>query len=166
MNLHFKWLSASLVFIFLQNTHLNAQNNRASDNLLFAIKTATTALDQSAISGVMNDKTDPAATVGIDLLVKDGNAAIDSDQYAVTASSDNPLVVGNSGVQIIRHKGYATIKIMPVGVGYSTIVFTLSKGAFTKTLSISYAASSGDTSTANTFWHTGICDASPDFLRL
>ena len=160
MNLHFKWLSASLVFIFLQNTHLNAQNNRASDNLLFAIKTATTALDQSAISGVMNDKTDPAATVGIDLLIKDGNAAIDSNQYTVTVASDNPLVVANSGIQIIRHKGYATIKIMPVGVGYSTIVFTLSKGAFTKTLSISYAASSGDTSTANTFWHTGICDAS------
>jgi hypothetical protein len=112
------------------------------------------------ISGVIGDPTDPAATLGVVVNVRDNNVDIPAGSYTLSAYSPNTAVVTNANVSISQFSGSATIKILPTGVGYSTITLTLTKSSLTKTLVINYAASAAATSPANTRWHTGFGDAS------
>ncbi len=143
----------------------------ASNNLIFNFNVTgfNNYLLPPNISGVVNDPTDPAATIGIDLLVKENNSELDIAAYTLMADNDNDSVAGTRNILIEKYHGHAVVKIVPVGVGYSIITLTLMKEKFEKTLVINYTASNpavvdrtvkAETKPAATFWHTGICDAS------
>ena len=88
-------------------------------------------------------------------------AVIPSANYVINAVSSNPAVVPNANVTITKANGSATVKILPTGVGYSSISLTLDKAGITKTYLINYAASAtGSNATANTHYHSGFSDAS------
>ena len=112
------------------------------------------------VSGVINDPTDIARSSGIVVDVKENNVDIPAADYTLTASSNKTSVVPNANIGITKALGKATITINPVGVGYATITLTLTKGSSSKTLTIKYAASAASSTPANTYWHTGISDAS------
>jgi hypothetical protein len=109
------------------------------------------------ISGTINDANDPAKVTGFIVDVKDNGISIPAANYTLTVSS-NSTVVPAANVNIVTSDGSAVIKIMPAAVGLADLTFTLTKGAFTKTLVTSYAAS--QSSSANAKWPTGIADAS------
>jgi len=123
--------------------------------------TATTPLlNPPYISGVIDDPTDPAATQGFVVDIKDNNDPLAPDDYTLSASSDNVLIVHNDKIVITKGEGQANIKIIPSGFGYSDITLTLTRGQETSTLLINYASSSAADFPQNTFWHTGVSDAS------
>ena len=110
------------------------------------------------ISGTINDANDPAKVTGFIVDVKDNNIVIPAANYTLTVSSSNSTVVPAANVSIATSDGSALIKITPAAVGLADLTFTLTKGAFTKTLVASYAAS--QSSSTNAKWPTGIADAS------
>lgn len=128
--------------------------------LTFDYTATTPLLNPPFVSGVIEDPTDPAANLGIVVDVKENNKDLSSSDYDLTVSSDNPLIVHNDKLSVTKSNGQATIKIIPSGFGYSNITLTLKKGKETTTLVINYAASNLSEFPNNTFWHTGISDAS------
>lgn len=129
------------------------------NNLTLDYSAATTpSLLPPFISGTLNDATDPAKVTGFIVDVKDNGVAIPAANYALAVSSSNGTVVPAANVIITKADGSAVIKITPAAVGLADLTFTLTKGAFTKTLVASYAAS--QSSSANAKWPTGIADAS------
>ncbi|HTB52210.1 MAG TPA: hypothetical protein VK718_05475 [Ferruginibacter sp.] len=126
----------------------------------FDLTATTPLLKPPYISGVMDDPTDPAATIGFIADVKENGKMIAAKEYTVTAISDNKLVVRDNNILISNADGYVTIKIVPTGFGYSNITLTLTRGKNTSSLVINYASSAAADTPSNTFWHTGISDAS------
>ncbi|GAB3747218.1 hypothetical protein GCM10028817_04300 [Spirosoma pomorum] len=108
------------------------------------------------VSGVINDPTDPAATLGINFTLADSDSPISS--LTVTASSSNSAVV--STLALMGTDAARNLKITPVGVGYSTITLTVTDGANRGTYIINYAASAASVTPAATRFHTGTSDAS------
>ncbi|MEO5626613.1 MAG: DUF3616 domain-containing protein [Dokdonella sp.] len=113
-----------------------------------------------AISGVMGDPTDPAATNGIGFVfVLPGGG--DAATLTIAASSNNASVVDAAGLLLSGSGATRQLTITPHGVGYATI--TLSA---TDTLNnvgtyvIHYAASAAAATPAMTLFHTGASDAS------
>ncbi len=130
-----------------------------ANNLSFAYSASTTAsLNPPYVTGTINDVMDPAKASGIVTDVKDNSVDIPAASYTVTASSSNTAVVPNANVAVTKADGKATIKITPAAVGYADITLTLTKGTFSRTLVINYAASQSPSSAAR--WMTGIADAS------
>jgi hypothetical protein len=129
------------------------------NSLTLDYSTSTTpSLLPPFISGTINDLNDPAKVTGFVVDVKDNAVAIPAANYTLTVASSNGTVVPAANVNIVKADGTATIKITPAAVGLADLTFTLTKGAFTKTLVTSYAASLS--SSANAKWPTGIADAS------
>lgn len=119
--------------------------------------TAGTPLSPFAVSAVINDPTDPIKNTGIDFMIGDDNtpAAI----LTVTATSSQQSVVPNANLTLTGTGDRRLLKIIPAGVGYSTITITVTDAeSNTGTFLLNYAASSG-TSTSY-YWPTGIADAS------
>jgi Secretion system C-terminal sorting domain len=112
------------------------------------------------VSGTLGDPTDPAATTGVVVNVRESGSDIAAALYTLTASSANTGVVPNANINIVKADGQATITITPVAAGYSNITLTLTKGGFNKTIDINYAASASAVTPADTRWHSGISDAS------
>ena len=112
------------------------------------------------LSGVIADLTDPANILGIDFLVNDAETA--ANLLTVTAVSSNQAVVTNANVVLSGTGAIRNVKIIPTGVGYSNITVSVNDGTTTTSYVIAYAASSRlpDIIAANTFWHTGMSDAS------
>jgi hypothetical protein len=113
------------------------------------------------IGGVIGDPTDPAASLGIDFTVGDAETAVGS--LVLTAVSSTPGVVPNNPANLVFSGSGATrtLKIVPAGVGYSTITVTVTDaGSATGTYIINYAASAVSPTPASTFWHTGTSDGS------
>jgi hypothetical protein len=113
------------------------------------------------VSGVINDPTDPAATLGIDVTIDD--AETPASALTLTASSSNTAVVPNSGSNLVLSGTGAnrSLKIVPAGVGYATITLTVTDGGGkTATATINYAASAASNRPALSFFHTGVSDAS------
>jgi len=112
------------------------------------------------LSGVIADITDPASTLGIDFAINDNETP--ASLLTLTTVSSNIAVVPNANVVITGTGAIRNLKITPVSVGYSNISVTVSDGVNNKTYVIAYAASARtpDIIPANTFWHTGMSDAS------
>lgn len=110
-----------------------------------------------AIAATLADATDPAAVDGIVLNFADPDG--DAAALTISASSSNPAVVGAAGLALSGTGATRTLRITPLGVGYSTItVRAVDAGNSAGTYVISYAASAAGS--AGQHWFTGASDAS------
>ncbi|GAB3985300.1 hypothetical protein GCM10028807_00240 [Spirosoma daeguense] len=112
------------------------------------------------VSGVMNDPTDPASTLGIDFTIADTDTPVAN--LTVTASSSNTAVT--SSLTLTGSDGARNLKIAPAGVGYATVTVTVSDGANNTSYVVNYAASAAALTPATTRFHTGVSDASTAIL--
>lgn len=152
-----------LVCSFSNNTNsqnLNKGNKVQAITLTFNTTLTSAYINPPSVSGVINDPTDPAKTLGIVVDVKEDGSPILAASYTLTASSSKTSVVPNANIVITKADGTATIKITPTSIGYANITLTLTKSSSTKTLTINYAASVASTTPTTTYWHTGYADAS------
>jgi hypothetical protein len=108
----------------------------------------------SYVSGVISDPTDPAAVHGIYFTVSVTDATF-------TLTTSNTAVVTAANVTMTFNGTYYVLKIVPTGIGYSTIkVVAKDAGGSSSTYTISYAASQASYFPANTIFPTNIDDAS------
>lgn len=114
-----------------------------------------------ALSGVIADPTDPASTAGIEFDLADANQSAGS--LILSAASSNAGVVPNSSDNLVFSGTGAdrNLKIVPTGVGKTTITVTVSDSSSkTDTYTLSYAASAGSSTASTSRFHTGSADAS------
>ncbi len=111
-----------------------------------------------AISGVINDPTDPAKTLGIDFIIGDAETAVGS--LIVSVTSSNTTVVPITNLALTTNGADLNLKITPATVGYATVTITVNDGTVNTNYIINYAASQAATSPANTRFHAGKSDAS------
>ncbi|MFK0733225.1 MAG: ExeM/NucH family extracellular endonuclease, partial [Gloeotrichia echinulata HAB0833] len=114
------------------------------------------ATGSGAISGVINDPTDPAKTLGIDFAIADADTAVGN--LTVTATSSNTAVVTNANLTITGSGATRNLKINPTGVGYADITVTVSDGTNSNAYTINYAASAAGATTSR--FLTGASNAS------
>lgn len=110
------------------------------------------------LSGVMNNPTDPAATLGVAFSVTDLETL--SSGITMNFSSSDTSVVRLSNIVISGSDSIRKVKIIPTKVGYSTVKFTVSDGLDSATYTLNYAASTDTILAAKSYWHTGMSDAS------
>ncbi|MDB9435478.1 ExeM/NucH family extracellular endonuclease [Dolichospermum lemmermannii CS-548] len=110
------------------------------------------------VSGVINDPTDPAKTIGIEFNISDAETSAAS--LTVTATSSNTAVVSNANLTIAATGNSRNLKINPTGVGYSDITVTVSDGTLTNSYVIKYAASAASTTPSTSRFLTGASNAS------
>ncbi|NJN88777.1 MAG: DUF3616 domain-containing protein, partial [Leptolyngbyaceae cyanobacterium SL_7_1] len=111
-----------------------------------------------AVSGVINDPTDPARTLGIDFAIADSDTAV--GDLTVTVSSSNQAVVADANLDLTGTGSNRNLKITPSGVGFADITVTVNDGTQSDSYVINYAASVGSVTPATTRFHTGTSDAS------
>ncbi|MCV3216806.1 type I secretion C-terminal target domain-containing protein [Plectonema radiosum NIES-515] len=109
------------------------------------------------VSGVINDPTDPARTLGIEFNLNDAETP---NSLTVNATSSNQAVVRNSDLTITGTADDRNLKINPVGVGFSDITVTVSDGSLSNSYVIKYGASAASNTPATTRFLTGTSDAS------
>lgn len=127
----------------------------------FDTANTTNFLQLPNISGVMNDPTDPAATKGIIIEIKENGNLLPATDFSLSVNSSNQSVVQNAGIISMNNNGSAIIKIVPAGIGYTTLSVVISSiTGNQKTLQINYAASAASLTPSNTCWHTSMSDAS------
>lgn len=108
----------------------------------------------SYVSAVLNDPTDPAATDGILF-------SVTNNPSSFIINSSNKAVVPESNITMKQVEGdNYVLKIIPAGVGYSTITVKASNGKTSSEYKIEYAASAAASKPAITVFPTGISDAS------
>jgi predicted extracellular nuclease len=129
-------------------------NDRLDGGALNLLPVSTTG----AVSGVINDPTDPARFQGIDFTISDPDTPIGN--LTVTATSSNSGVVPNANLNLTGSGATRNLKITPTGVGFSDITVTVSDGTNTATYVIKYAASAASVNPATTRFLTGASDAS------
>jgi predicted extracellular nuclease len=116
------------------------------------------ATGSGAASGVINDPTDPAQTLGIDFVIAD--AYNDVNSLTVTVSSSNSGVVSSSNLNLSGSGAGRNLKISPSGVGLADITVNVSDGINSAAYVIHYAASAASVSPSSTRFFTGASDAS------
>ncbi|MFO0139170.1 MAG: lamin tail domain-containing protein, partial [Cyanobacteriota bacterium] len=116
------------------------------------------ATGTGAASGVINDPTDPAQTLGIDFLIADADTDVNS--LTVTLSSSNSGVVSSSNLNLSGSGAGRNLKISPSGVGLADIILNVSDGINNAAYVIRYAASAASVSPSSTRFFTGASDAS------
>lgn len=116
------------------------------------------ATGSGAASGVINDPTDPAQTLGIDFLIADADTDVNS--LTVTVSSSNSSVVSSSNLNLSGSGASRNLKISPNGVGLADISLNVSDGINSAAYVIHYAASAASVSPSSTRFFTGTSDAS------
>ena len=114
----------------------------------------------SSVSGVINDPTDPAYTIGIPF-AGTGDADDAIGDLTITVTSSNQVVVPDANLVYTGNADSGTLTIEPVGVGLATITVMLENldGA-TDTYTINYAASAASVTANNNYYHTGASDGS------
>jgi hypothetical protein len=113
------------------------------------------AIPTAFISGVINDPTDPARSIGIEFNLADAETP---NTLAVTATSSNSAVVSNANLTFTGIGNSRNLKINPTGVGYSDITVTVSDGSLSSSYVIKYAASAAGSATSR--FLTGASNAS------
>ena len=116
------------------------------------------AAGSGAASGVINDPTDPANTLGIDFAIADADTDVNS--LTVTVSSSNSSVVSTSNLNLSGSGASRNLKISPSGVGFADITLNVSDGINSAAYVINYAASAASVSPSSTRFFTGTSDAS------
>ncbi|MCX8097609.1 MAG: ExeM/NucH family extracellular endonuclease [Casimicrobiaceae bacterium] len=124
----------------------------------FSPRLFLSATSPSYVSGVVNDPTDPARTVGIRFNLADHETPADS--LTVTATSSNTAVVPASGLALSGSGSQRTLTITPAAAGTSTITVTVSDGSASTSYVIEYAASAASVAPSQSRFITGLCDAS------
>lgn len=111
------------------------------------------------VSGVINDPTDPARTLGIEFNVSDVETA--ASGLVVTATSSSAAVVPDANLSVTTgNDNSRNLKITPVGVGYADITVTVTDGGLSSSYVIKYAASAASGTSSTTHFHTQVSDAS------
>ena len=111
------------------------------------------------VSAAINDPTDPARTKGIDFIVRDFNSPVNTLNISVTSTVNS--VVDPAGLTIITvNDSVRRLFINPVGIGYTDIQLLVSDGTTSNQYTIKYAASGVAYDPVNTYFHTGVADAS------
>lgn len=108
------------------------------------------------VSAVVNDPTDPAASLGIEFRLSDSDTLLNG--LVLSANSSDQSVVPNANLIITGNGENRNLKINPIGAGYTDIEVVVSDGVFSDTYLIKYAASAQLPPTA--ICHTGVSDAS------
>jgi predicted extracellular nuclease len=116
------------------------------------------AAGSGAASGVINDPTDPAHTLGIDFVIADADTDVNS--LTVTVSSSNSSVVSSSNLNLSGSGASRNLKISPNGAGLADISLNVSDGINSAAYVIRYAASAASLSPSSTRFFTGSSDAS------
>lgn len=114
-------------------------------------------IGNGAISGVINDPTDPARILGINFTLSDPDTPVNN--LTITVTSSNQAVVSNENLTLSGTGAERNLKINPTGVGLTNITVTVSDGTLSNSYIINYAASAPSVS-SNTRFLTGISDAS------
>ena len=153
-----------------------SQNIAITDNeadtpptIVMNVATTTDYIDWAAtssptspfsVSGTTSDPTDPAKTFGIDFTINDLETAVAS--LTVTVVSSNTVIVPNANISVTSSGATRNIKMTPLNIGYTNITVSVFDGLNTASYVIYYGSSdpSPVLSPANTFWHTGLSDAS------
>lgn len=118
------------------------------------------ATSEGAVGAVIGDPTDPAATDGIGLRFALPGGG-DPSTLTITAVSGNTAVIDAAGVQLSGSGATRQLKLVPQGVGYSTITVSATDASnVTGTYLIRYAASAAAPFPANTVFLAGASDAS------
>ena len=117
------------------------------------------ALGSTALSAVLGDATDPAASEAIVFVLTDSDSL--PEQLSVSATSSNQSVIADAGL-ILSGTGLSRqLSLQPVGVGYSTVQVTVvDEGGLSASFLISYAVSAAAAEPATTAFHTLASDAS------
>ncbi|MBF2063463.1 MAG: DUF11 domain-containing protein [Calothrix sp. C42_A2020_038] len=115
-------------------------------------------IGSGAVSGVINDPTDPTKTLGIDFAIADADTPVGN--LTVTATSSNTSVVSNANLTLTGTGANRNLKINPTGVGYTNITVTVTDGSTSSSYTINYAASAASVNPNTTNFHTGASDAS------
>ncbi|GAB3890388.1 putative Ig domain-containing protein [Spirosoma agri] len=110
------------------------------------------------VSGVANDPTDPASTLGIDFTLADTDSDVAS--LTVTATSNN----ANATLNLSGTGSSRNLKLVPAGIGYSVVTVAVTDGLNTTNYVINYAASAASVTPATTRFHTETSDASTAIL--
>lgn len=111
-------------------------------------------------SGVIDDPTDPARSLGINFQIADPDTPVNS--LIVSASSTNTTLTLNlTGTGATRN-----LRITPTAVGYATVTVTVTDGTCPVRYLINYAASaaSATQNATRSRFHTGTSDASSAVL--
>jgi predicted extracellular nuclease len=116
------------------------------------------AVSPGFASGTIADPTDPLAVSGVSFTVAD--AEIAASALTVIAISSNVAVVPNANLVVSGSAATRTLRVTPIGSGFSTITVTVSDGELSANYVIEYAASVASVSPANSRFITGACDAS------
>lgn len=116
------------------------------------------AAGSGAVSGVINDPTDPAKTIGIDFVIADVDTDVNS--LTVTVNTSNSSVVSTSNLNLSGSGASRNLKISPSGVGFADITLNVSDGINSAAYVINYAASAAPVSPSSTRFFTGTSDAS------
>ena len=120
----------------------------------------TSPANSFAVSGVTNDPTDPASTLGVAITIGDAGAdATPVADLTFTVASSNLTVVPAANLILTGTGASRLLKIIPAAKGYSDITLTVGDGTNFTTYTLNYAASAGIT-TPVTSYSTGISDAS------
>lgn len=147
--------------------HISIADNDGNNHPAIIVDTATTTkyLDAGLtpsspfrLSAVAGDPTDPAITLGVDMLVKDLETA--SAGLTLTFHSNNQSVIPDTNIIVTGTDSIRNIKIKPLTVGYADITLTVSDGTDSTSYVLSYGVSAASNTPNNTFWHTGMSDGS------
>ncbi len=155
-----KLLFLVVMVVCYNNASAFTNNIKRSVSISFSIAASQNFINPPFVSGVISDPTDPAATIGIKADITENGLPILATDYTIVATSSKTSVVTIANVIILKFNGYAIVKILPSGVGYSDIKLKLTKGTNTDNITIKYAASAAVTTPAATYFHTGCSDAS------
>ncbi len=110
------------------------------------------------LSGVLDDPTDPARSLGIDFYLADLDTPLANLQLGV--SSSNQAVVSNANLMLSGSGANRNLQITPSGAGLTTITVTVADGSSSASYEFSYGASAASSLPANSRFHTGASDAS------
>jgi predicted extracellular nuclease len=110
------------------------------------------------LSGVLDDPTDPARSLGIDFYLADLDTPLANLQLGV--SSSNQVVVSNANLMLSGSGANRNLQITPSGAGLTTITVTVADGSSSASYEFSYGASAASPLPASSRFHTGTSDAS------
>lgn len=115
--------------------------------------------NNSALSGVIGDATDPVSGTGLSFTVSDSQDT--ATALTVLATSSNTTVVPNGNISVTAVNGAVVVKITPAAVGYANITVSVQDtGGLSSTRTLLYAASANTAGNANTRWYSGRSDGS------
>jgi hypothetical protein len=144
---------------FLSGLFLRVDAGVAPTITVSSSTTSFVNLANKTASGVINDPTDPLATLGINFSLTDE----DVSSVVISCSSNKTSVVPNNVANLIFSGtgGLRNLKIKPTGVGYATLTVTVKDNeSKTATYTLKYAASAAALDPSQNYYYTHLSSAS------